>query len=252
MSWENALECAVDAAQAAGALLRAPSETQHVVLQRGAHDVKLQADRDAEALILDTLGSAGYAVLAEESGEHGSIGGDAPYWVVDPLDGTVNFSRRIPLCCISIALCVGGEPKLGVVHDFHRGELFTGIPGEGAWLNGARIEVASTERSADAILCTGFPNGQPFEEGPMLAYLRRAHPFKKVRMFGSAALMMAYVACGRVDAYVEEGNYFWDIAAGAALVRAAGGHVEIAPAAAGGWARRVRCACRASIWEGAF
>jgi myo-inositol-1(or 4)-monophosphatase len=247
MDLAHALELAVDAARAAGNVLRDHTSAQHEVLQLKPRDIKLQADRDAEAIILERLAATGLPILAEESGEVGEISGDGLLWVVDPLDGTQNFSRHLPLCCISIALCRGEEPLLGVIYDFNSEETFSGIPGQGAWLNGVPMRVADTVDRTEAILCTGFPSNPKMPDDLLLDYMRRGQSFKKVRLLGSAALMMAYVACGRVDAYLEIGNYYWDVAAGIALIRAAGGVAYMEDSSRSRWGRQVRCACRDSL-----
>ncbi len=250
MNWKSELDLAVRAAATASAYLRDAIPREKAVLAEIGRDIKLQADRDAEALILDVLMHSGLPVLAEESGESGAIPDDTPVWIVDPLDGTMNFKHGIPLCCVSLALSVGGRPVLGVIDDFNRGECFSGIPGGGAWLNGVPMRVSAATDPARAILATGFPT--KFDVGgPALdLFMSSARRFKKVRMLGSAALMMAYVACGRVDAYAENDIMYWDIAAGAALIEAAGGWVAMSGSPADKWARTVRCAAHPALWQG--
>lgn len=247
MKLREELDLAVRAAREAGALLRDAFHRDKAVLSQKGRDIKLQADRDAEAAILKILGSSAHGVLAEESGEHGELDTDLPVWIVDPLDGTMNFSRGIPLCCVSIALSQRDNPLLGVVYDFSADDLFTGIVGEGAWHNGEAMSVSGITESPKAILSTGFPVNFAPDDAGMLAFAERIRRFKKVRMFGTAALSLAYVACGRVDAYSEEDIMFWDIAAGLALVLAAGGHVQMENAKLK-WSRRVHCAANEGIW----
>ena len=250
MKWKAELDLAVRAAAAASAYLRDAFAAEKTVLAEIGRDIKLQADRDAEARILDVLMQSGLPVLAEESGESGTHADDTPTWIVDPLDGTMNFKHGIPLCCVSLALSLRGKPVLGVIDDFNRRECFSGIPGGGAWLNGAPMRVSQGTDPARAILTTGFPTRFDIG-GPALAtFMESARRFKKVRMLGSAALMMAYVACGRVDAYAEDDIMYWDIAAGAALVEAAGGWVSMQATPADKWARQVRCAANAALWQG--
>lgn len=249
MNWADELALAVTAAKAAGALLLDAMRRDKKVLSAAGRDIKLQADRDAEAVILDVLNKSQFNVLAEESGEHGALDGDAPFWIVDPLDGTMNFSRGIPLCCVSIALSRLDEPLLGVIYDFNMDELYTGVVGEGAWLNGAPMAVSDIADAAKGILATGFPVNFVYDEAGLKEYLATVTRFKKVRKFGTAALSLAYVACGHADAYAEDDIMFWDIAAGVALVKAAGGYARIAPSPTLKWARRVRCASRESVWN---
>jgi myo-inositol-1(or 4)-monophosphatase len=248
MKWEHELALAEEAARKAGSLLRVAMRREKQVLSEEGRDIKLQADRDAEGLILEILKSSGYGVLAEESGEHGTLTGGQPFWVVDPLDGTMNFSRGIPFCCVSIALCQGEDPLLGVIYDFNLNDCYTGIVGEGAWWNDAPMTVSKTKDAAKAVLTAGFPVGFVYDEAGMQGLFSMVQRFKKVRMMGSAALSLAYVACGRADAYAEDDIMLWDIAGGVALVKAAGGYVHVEPSPTKAWARRVRCASCATLW----
>lgn len=248
MNWKSELDLAAQAAAEASAYLRDAFAREKQVLSEVGRDIKLQADRDAEERILNVLRESGYAVLAEESGASGVLNDDAPIWIVDPLDGTLNFKQGIPLCCVSIALSVAGRPVLGVIDDFNRQERYQGIVGETAWLNGAPMRVSGLEDASKGILATGFPTKLHLETEVLNDFVDAAMRFKKVRMLGSAALMMAYVACGRADAYAEDDIMYWDIAAGAALIEAAGGWVAMEPSEADTWARRVRCASSPNLW----
>ena len=249
MKWQSELGLAVRAAEDAGALLRKAMGTHKAILSDTGRDIKLQADRDSEDVILLALKQSEYPVLAEESGECGIIEGDAPFWVVDPLDGTLNFSRGIPLSCISIGLCQGNEPLLGVVYDFNHGECFRGVAGGGAWCGDEPISVSKVARKQDAILATGFPVNRDFASGALEDFMRKVQGFKKTRLLGSAALSLAYVACGRVDAYSEEDIMYWDVAAGVALVKAAGGSVTLRDSGRVKWGKRLYCAASAGVWE---
>ena len=235
-----ALAVAVAAVTEAGRLLLDLRRKPVEVLSEAAHDIKLEADRLAEARILAILGDRWpLPVLTEESGEHGALDGEPPMWVVDPLDGTFNYSRGMPLCCSSVGLWAGGRPVLGAVYSFFHDELFTGIVGEGAWRNGKPIAVSGVRDVAKASLATGFPHHQDFNDAPLRGFVRQVQQFKKIRMLGSAALMGAYVACGWLDAYVEEDIWLWDVAAAAAIARAAGATLGIRPGKAGRWAREI-------------
>jgi len=243
------LQLAEKAARQAGQrLLAHMSDTQDILSQEG-RDIKLQADQDAEALILGILAESGHAVLAEESGEHGDLEPEALAWVVDPLDGTFNYSRQIPFCAVSIALCRGNAPLLGVIYDFNKDELFSGIVGRGATLNGQPISVSSNTERRQAVLVTGVPARAEFTPEVLTQYVYRLAAFKKVRLLGSAAVMLCYVACGRADAYLENEIMFWDVAAGVALVRAAGGWAVIEESERIAWGCRVRCACSQALWD---
>lgn len=246
--WTELLELATSAALEAGNHLAARANSGQAVLADPGRDIKLAADRQAEALIVNRLRGSGYPILAEEGGEYEPHSADALRWVVDPLDGTMNFSREIPICCTAIALMKGIEPVLGVVHDFSREETFTGIAAGGAWRNGIPMQVSGITSPGRAILATGLPAYREYTADSLLPVVERFQSFRKVRMLGSAALMLAYVAAGRVDAYEEQDIMLWDIAAGMALVQGAGGHVSWTPSDRHRWGCRVRCAASASIW----
>jgi len=181
---------------------------------------------ESEAIILDHLKrESEFSILSEESGmfegkDHRLI------WIVDPLDGSLNYFRGIPLCCISIGLWQEDKPVAGIVYDFNRTEIFAGIDGEGAWLNGERIAVSSIPDKEKAALCTGFPANTDFSTESLMAFVQKVREYKKVRLLGSAALSLAYVAAGRADAYMENDIMLWDVAAGIALVKASGGLVH--------------------------
>ena len=208
------------------------SRNQWAVAERiEGHDVKIAADHRAEALIASLLhAGSGLSVFSEEAGW---IGANAdkmavePYWVLDPLDGSANYLRGVPLCCVSLALVKGVEPLLGVIYDFNRDELFTGIAGEGAWLNGTPMTVSDIERPEEALLATGFPVAMDFESDALREYVEAVRAYRKVRSLGTAATMLAYVAAGRFDIYRERSIRFWDVAAGMAIVLGAGGQVRV-------------------------
>ncbi len=222
------LKLAVLAAKRAGA--RAGRASRRVVHDL-RHDVKIAADREMEAVIVKTLSRGpAYPILTDEAGELPGRNHDYR-WVVDPLDGSLNFSRGLPLNCVSIALWEGRRPVLGVVYDFNRGELFSGLAGQGAWLNGRRIGVGRRGKLSEAVLCTGFPAVTSYQDRALAAFLKQIKTFKKVRLLGSAALSLAYVACGRADAYRENDIKIWDVAGGLALVLAAGGRLKLADSA---------------------
>lgn len=236
------------AALAAGAWLRHLPVGQRRADSAVGKDIKLGADRAAESVILQTLaGQSDYPVLAEESGVTGSID-ERPYWVVDPLDGSMNYSRGLGLECVSIALWQRDEPLLGVVYDFGRDELFSGLVGSGASCNGVPCSVSSVTDRGQAILVTGFPVGRDYATDSLAGFVSQVRAFKKIRMIGSAALSLAWVACGRVDAYWEEGIKLWDVGAGLALVRAAGGWVACTPDKETGFSRNVRTAANAVLF----
>lgn len=223
---KNWLDLATRAARQAGEFLRGYDRQAIVVLSEEGKDIKIGPDKESERLLIDRLtAESPFSILSEEEGSIERD--DACLWVIDPLDGSLNFLRGMPSCCVSIALCRGSTPLLGVIYDFNRDELFSGIVGEGAWLNDRPMHVSAVPERARAVLCTGFPSQSSFSTGALATFLERVQAFKKVRLLGSAALSLAYVACGRVDAYTERGIKWWDVAAGVALVQAAGGEAQL-------------------------
>ncbi|MBN1932356.1 MAG: hypothetical protein JW786_12200 [Desulfobacterales bacterium] len=238
MPW--AVEAAIAKRAARAAAERISTVDKHAVIDERGRDVKHRADIVAQTVIIEQLSChSPFVVLAEESAWGTKAENNQTYWIVDPLDGTVNFSRDIPLGCISIALWKVNQPLLGVVYDFYHDELFEGIVGAGAWCNGKKIEPSSVKRSSEAILATGFPVNRDFASDSLKAFISHVQVYKKIRLFGSAALSLAYVACGRVDAYLEEDIMLWDVAAGIALVQAAGGQAIRQESSAKKWAQTV-------------
>ena len=145
---------------------------------------------------------------------------------MDPLDGSSNYIREIPLCAVSIGLIENGKPTVGVIYNFNSGDIYAGALGEGAELNGATMRVSEIAETNRATLMTGIPHSKDLTEADFLAMAKEHQRWKKVRMIGSAALAAAYVAAGKADRYAESAM-MWDIAAGSALIEAAGGRVQI-------------------------
>jgi myo-inositol-1(or 4)-monophosphatase len=186
-------------------------------------DVKICADKQSENIIVKYLKSVSeLPILSEESGEIGNISKDSLFWVVDPLDGSLNFLRRIPICCISVAVWKENKPLLGVVYDFYRKELFSGIVGYGAWLNKESISVSKVKEKNKAIMFTGIPTKAKLSLQYSKELFSLIKQYKKCRWIGSAALSLAYVAAGRGDVYCEKNIMLWDIAAGLTIAVAAG------------------------------
>jgi myo-inositol-1(or 4)-monophosphatase len=228
MNMKYYLSLAEQAARQAGDFLAKAYPFPKPVLQDAAHDVKLKADQDAEKIIIDLLTRLSpFSVLSEECGLKPGADTGEFLWIVDPLDGTLNYQRQIPLSCVSIALWKRNEPFLGVIYDFQNDTMFSGIVGEGAWCDGSPIRVSEIVKQQDAVICTGFPAGTNFSQGPLLEFTAYLTRYKKVRLFGSAALSLAFVAAGKADVYSERDIKLWDVAAGLALVKAAGGAVEM-------------------------
>ncbi|MBS0386372.1 MAG: inositol monophosphatase [Proteobacteria bacterium] len=224
---KDLLAIAERVAKAAGAALMAHRTEWSVIAAEEGREVKIDADKHAEALILAALEKeAPYPVISEEAGWVGAgLGRDGWIWAVDPLDGSVNYLRNYPHCAVSIALLHRGAPVVGVVECFALGEHFSGAVGEGAWLNGAPIRVSTIAEPASGILQTGVPSRASVAS--MALFEARLRSWRKIRMIGSAASALAYVAAGRAEAYRESGSMIWDVAAGCALVKAAGGQFTI-------------------------
>jgi len=217
-------EIATAAAAASRDLLR--SSDRAAPRSQQGRDIKLAEDRQSEALIVAALQARSrFPILSEEAGWIGPVPGEGvPYWAVDPLDGSFNFNRGVPLCCTSVGLCIGLRPLAGAIFDFNRGEMFWGGAGLGLELNG---EALPAHPPAADIVSTGFPVGGGFSPEGMARVVERAREWRKIRMIGSAALSLAWVAAGRFDAYEESGIRWWDVAAGLALVEGAGGSIAV-------------------------
>jgi myo-inositol-1(or 4)-monophosphatase len=223
------LDAAENAARAAGKLLRENFQQQQRVNAAAAHDIKLEIDVRTQELI-------GKLLLDEFPkhalyGEEGIVGDQSSdhQWIVDPLDGTVNYFYGIPHFCVSIALHLQKETVVGVIYDPIRGEMWTAQRDEVSKLNGAPIRVSNRAELAEAVISIGLAKtGETINTNfPRLQQM--IHRVRKCRVFGSAALDLAYVASGRFDAYIETGISLWDIAAGSLLVENAGGTVDLRP-----------------------
>jgi myo-inositol-1(or 4)-monophosphatase len=223
------LAAATAAARAAGDLLRSHFQQPLTVHAALAHDIKLEVDVLAQNLIGEML----LQRFPEHAlyGEEGIVGDqESEYqWVVDPLDGTVNFFYGIPHFCVSIALRLQREIILGVIFDPIRDELWATAKGQPPLLNGHPIHVSARTTLADAVLSIGLSKTTATIEAGFPLLEQMVHRARKCRLLGSAALDMAYVACGRLDAYIEQGISLWDIAAGWILVENAGGKVALQP-----------------------
>jgi len=227
---KSALAAAVKAARAAGKIMHANWHKPKRVNSAEAHDIKLELDVRCQKLIEKLLAAAfpGIPVLGEEG-----ITGDltAPYrWVVDPIDGTVNYAFGMPHACVSIALEYREQSVVGVIYDPFTDELWTAIRGGPTRLNGKIVRVSDRAQVNEAIIAIGFSKSQENLVHSMPHLIRLARRAKKIRIMGSAALELAYVASGRLDAYVERRINLWDVAAGGLLVEMAGGDFYCPPA----------------------
>ena len=226
------LTIAVDAARQAGQIILRHAERMDRIKigEKSRNNLVTDVDRMAEDCIIGAIQEAypKHDIFAEESGI--SLAGDAAgktRWIIDPLDGTTNFVHGIPVYCVSIAVEVDGKLTHAVVFDPNRNELFTASRGKGAHCDGRRIRVSSTQRLGQAVFATGFPYSKMDNLSPWMRSFQAIVPRARgVRRAGSAALDLAYVACGRYDGFWELDLKAWDIAAGILLVREAGGLVS--------------------------
>jgi myo-inositol-1(or 4)-monophosphatase len=218
---------AVDAARAAGRLLRDELSGARRIAYKGTPtNLVTEMDQRAEALILERLRGAfpDDGILAEELGA--AAGRSERRWLVDPLDGTTNYAHGLPIFGVSIALETARRLMLGVVYDPSRDEMFVGERGGGATLNDAPIKVSAAPSLGASLLVTGFPyNIRETRDTNLPEYAAFSLRARAVRRLGSAAIDLAYIACGRFDAYWELRLGAWDVAAGAVLVEEAGGRV---------------------------
>ncbi len=222
------LNFAIETAREAGQLLLEKFGRKLNVTKKGDINLVTEADLASEKLIIERIKSyfPKHAVLAEESGAAVLDGQSAWKWIVDPLDGTTNYAHGYPCWCVTLALEHEGEIVVGVTFDPTRNELFAAERGKGASLNNKPIRVSATESLGDALIVTGFPYDFKQREN----FARHLTDFlltsRGVRRDGSAAIDMAYVACGRFDGFWEEGLNAWDVAAGVLLIEEAGGQVS--------------------------
>ncbi|GAB4230719.1 MAG: inositol monophosphatase family protein [Chlamydiales bacterium] len=228
ISKKECLECALEAAQIGGKILKKYWGKLSKIESKGySWDLVTEADKESEKLVIAHLQSSfpEFGILSEEVGmvQENSEG---YLWCLDPLDGTTNYTHQYPMVAVSIALMYQGDPVVGVTYNPILGELFQATKGEGAFLNGEKIHVSQVKTLGESLLVTGFPYDRRTQrETNYREFCYLTHLTQGVRRGGSAALDLAYVAAGRLDGYWERGLQPWDIAAGILLVREAGGKV---------------------------
>ena len=222
------LNFAINTARDAGQLLLEKFGRKIKISMKGDINLVTEADLASEKLIIERIKSyyPKHSILAEESGNAVVYGDGVWKWIIDPLDGTTNFAHGYPCFCVTLALEHEGKIVIGVTFDPTRNELFAAEKGQGATLNNKPIRVSETEKIGDALIVTGFPYDFKQKEN----FARYLTDFllssRGVRRDGSAAIDMAYVACGRFDGFWEEGLNAWDVAAGTLLIEEAGGRVS--------------------------
>ena len=224
------LAVAVEAARAGAAVLESWRGKFHV-REKARADLVSEADVAAQLAIRDVLLARfpGHGFLGEEDSVGKAVEetrpppGSPPTWVVDPLDGTVNYVHDVPCYCVSIGLVIDGVPEVGVIYEPRLGELFTAATGHGAHLNGRPMRVSGCRQLSDGLVSTGFPAAFEAQTRAFDAWQKLSRHAQALRRTGSTAVNLAYVACGRFDGYWAYDNYPWDVAAGVVLVREAGG-----------------------------
>ena len=228
-TFADALAFASSLATRAGELLMDRYERVEQVDYKSARDIVTEVDHLSEELILEAI-RARYpddGILAEESGEHRTIAGVAPssgqgrFWIVDPIDGTINYANGIPMFCVSIALAVDGVPAVGIIHDPTRSETFAASADGPATLNGRVIRASDKERLSDFVVSLALAGRS------VATRVRRTRKAIRIsRSMGSAALALAYVGAGRFDAFVQEGGLsMWDVAAAGLIAERGGARV---------------------------
>lgn len=226
---------AVDVAVRAADLVRRRLGSPHTVRTKSTPtDVVTATDVEVEALIRRDLQAAtpGAAILGEEGAPvsgRTSIG-----WIIDPIDGTVNFLYDLPVMSVSLGATLDGEVVAGAVVDVVRSEVFHGSAGNGVWRDGVRVSPSATTNLADALVATGFSYAAEVRRSEGVVVGRLLPDVRDIRCFGSAALHLCWVACGRLEAFYQEGLKEWDVAAGAFLASEAGATVELSSKANGG------------------
>ena len=222
------LNFALETVRQAGHLLLEKFDRGIAVTKKGDINLVTAADLASEELIIERIKSyyPKHSILAEEAGEAVVIGGENTWkWIIDPLDGTTNYAHGYPCFCVTIALEHEGEIVIGVTYDPTRNEIFAAEKNEGASLNNKPIRVSAETNLGDSLIVTGFPydfkQKENFERY-LTDFLLKS---RGVRRDGSAAIDMAYVACGRFDGFWEEGLNPWDVAAGKLMIEEAGGQV---------------------------
>jgi len=230
VSLKAALTTAIKAARAAGQVMHTNWHKPKRVNCAEANDIKLELDVRCQALIEKTLAAVfpQIPVLGEE-GSTGDTGAEYR-WVIDPIDGTVNYFFGMPHAAVSIALEHHKKSVVGVIYDPFTDEIWTTTKGQPTRLNGKIVRVSNRSKLKEAVVALGFSKSQDNMEKCLPHFNRLARRTKKIRIMGSAALELVYVACGRLDAYVERTINLWDVAAGSLLVENAGGEFYVLPA----------------------
>ena len=219
----NEIHLAKKAAKESGDLLINSKSEYNLRLNSNSKDTKLKADIKSEDLIKSIITkNSSFPILAEESGKSNDDLGDT-FWVIDPLDGSANYNRNIPVCCISIGLVKDMKPILGVIYDFNNDDMYVGdIYSKKSFMNEQIIKTSKISNKEEGILITGLPHDADYSEQALSSMIDDMQKWQKIRMMGSAAMAACFVASGKVEQYQEKGIYLLDIVAGAAIVESSG------------------------------
>ena len=185
-------------------------------------DIKTEADKKAHDYIINRLSDTGIPIISEEQ-KNLDFNINNKQWIIDPIDGTFNYVKGFEMASVSIALWDKGFPLLGIVQNIFNKKLYSACFECGAWEDDRRIKVSNQKKINEASLATGFPSGRNYDYSSLNNFIKDIQMYKKIRMLGSASVMLNYVACGIFDIYYEEDIYIWDIAAGLAIISEAGG-----------------------------
>ena len=219
------LSAAVEAAQQGGKVLQ-EWIGRFSVREKSRSNLVTEADEASQSAIVESLKRhfPNHGFLGEENLNDRTPGTET-FWIIDPLDGTTNYVHSFPYYCVSIALSVGGRIVVGVIHDPTRNETFSAVIGHGAFRNGLRIQTSGETEMKSAMAIASLPVATDPENPAVKRFLKALTQMQTVQRTGSAALNLAYVACGQIDAFWSSSLYAWDVAAGALLVSEAGGSI---------------------------
>jgi myo-inositol-1(or 4)-monophosphatase len=201
-------------------------EQNPIVIDNKNKDIKTIADVKINEIILNELNKTSINILSEETYNNKNIN-KGLWWIIDPLDGTHNFSRKFPCVGISIALYYNLNPILGIIRDIYNKKTFKSLCGKYACVNSSKLKVSTINKIENATLATGFPSGSKFDKTHLDLFINCVQKFKKIRSLGSASIMLSYVSSGVFDVYYEKDIYIWDVAAGLSLINEAGGKYYI-------------------------
>ena len=220
------LDIAIKTAKGAVNLINSKFSTNMGVKSQISKDIKTQADFETNEYIINCLSKTGINIISEESFSE-KFNLKDHQWIIDPIDGTFNLFRGFPINAVSISLWNQGIPILGVIHSIPTNDIYYSYINGGAYKNNEKINVSSVNDISQAVLATGFPSGLTFSDKTANKFINNIKKYKKIRMLGSASMMLAYVANGSFDVYQEDDIYIWDVAAGLSMVSEAGGLYSI-------------------------